>query len=172
MSKLKDENEIVDALKKKFGDKLLQAEVQQERRITAKVADPDQLEVFSYAMEKWNAWHLIAISSIDKPDGVIAAVYHFDIRPPFEGVTAITLNLEVDCADRKDAKLTSACSVIPGAEFFEREAHDLMGIVFVDNPNLERLILPDDFPDGVYPLRKDFLLEIQKEELAKKAKKT
>jgi NADH-quinone oxidoreductase subunit C len=43
--------------------------------------------------------------------------------------------------------------------------------VFEGNPNLSRLILPDDFPDGVYPLRKDFLLEIQKEEQAKKAKK-
>ena len=171
MSKLKDENEIVAALKSKFGDKLLQVEVQAERRITAEVADPDQLEVFAFAMEKWNAWHMIAISAMDRPDGIISAVYHFDIRPPFEGLPAITLNLEVKCADREKAQLTSACSVIPGCEFFEREAHDLMGIVFLDNPNLERLILPDDFPDGVYPLRKDFLLEIQKEELAKKAKK-
>jgi len=171
MSELKDEKEIVAALKSKFGDKLLEAEIQQERRITAKVADPDQLELVAFAMEKWNAWHIIAISSIDKPDGTIGAVYHIDIRPPFDGLPAITLNLEVDCVNRDDTKLTSLYSVIPGAEFFEREAHDLMGIDFVGNPNLKRLILPDDFPDGVYPLRKDFLLEIQKEELAKKAKK-
>ena len=52
MSKLKDENEIVAVLKKQFGDKLLEIEVQQERRINAKVADPDQLEVFAFAMEK------------------------------------------------------------------------------------------------------------------------
>jgi NADH:ubiquinone oxidoreductase subunit C len=150
---------------------LLLAEVQAERRITAKVADPDQLEVFAFAKEKWNAWHMIAISAVDKPDGNISAVYHFDIRPPFEGLPAITLNLEVECPSRDNTKLTSVCSVIPGSQFFEREAHDLMGIVFEGNPNLERLILPEDFPDGVYPLRKDFLLEIQKEELAKKAKK-
>jgi hypothetical protein len=93
MSKLKDENEIVAVLQKQFGDKLLEIEVQQERRITAKVADPDQLEVFTFAKEKWNAWHLIAISSIDKPDGKLGAVYHFDIRPPFEGTVAITLNI-------------------------------------------------------------------------------
>ncbi|MHC1629175.1 MAG: NADH-quinone oxidoreductase subunit C [Candidatus Nezhaarchaeales archaeon] len=32
--------------------------------------------------------------------------------------------------------------------------HDLMGIVFKGHPNLERLVLPDDWPEGVYPLRR------------------
>ena len=171
MSKLKDEQEIVDALKEKFGDKLLQAEVQDERRITVKVADPLHLEVFEFAKEKWKAWHLIAISSVDKPDGIISAIYHYDIRPPFAGQVAITMNLEVECPSRDKPVIKSATSVIPGAQFFEREQHDLMGIVFDGHPGLERLILPEDFPDGVHPLRKDFLLEIQKEEAAKKAAK-
>ena len=74
MSKtLKDEQQIVDTLKSQFGEKILEAEVLRERRIHVKVADPDQLEIFSFAMEKWKAWHLIAMSSLDKPDGVIAA---------------------------------------------------------------------------------------------------
>jgi NADH:ubiquinone oxidoreductase subunit C len=119
---------------------------------------------------------MIAVSSIDTPDGIIAAVYHFDIVPPHNNETAISINLRVDCSDRNDPHVTSMSSVIPGAQFFEREAFDLMGIVFDDHPQLERLILPDDFPDGVHPLRKDFLLDIQKEEAAKKeakaAKKT
>jgi NADH-quinone oxidoreductase subunit C len=168
MSKLTDEQEIVDALKKQFKEKVLEAEVLRERRIHVKVADPDHLDVLSFAKEKWQAWHLIAVSSLDKPDGVIAAVYHFDIRPPHAGKVAITMDLMIDCPDRKNPKITSASEVIPGAQFFEREAYDLMGIVFDNHPNLSRLILPDDFPDGVHPLRKDFLLDIQKEEAKKK----
>ena len=172
MSKtLKDEQQIVDTLKSQFGEKILEAEVLRERRIHVKVADPDQLEIFSFAMEKWKAWHLIAMSSLDKPDGVIAAVYHFDIRPPFGGQVAISMDLMIDCDSRESPKLTSVTKVIEGAQFFEREAHDLMGIVFEGNPNLSKLVLPDDFPDDVHPLRKDFLLEIQKEEQAKKEKK-
>lgn len=171
MSDLKREQEIVNTLKKQFGDKLLEAKVEYERRISVKVADPDQLEIFTFAIEKWKAWHLIAISSVDTPDGVITAIYHFDILPPFGGKTAITMNLRIDCKDRKNAKLTSATSVIPGAQFYEREAHDLMGIYFEGHPQLDRLILPDDFPEGVHPLRKDFLLEIQKEEAEKSADK-
>ena len=172
MSKtLQDEQDIVDTLKSQFGEKILEAKVQRERRIFVKVANPDHLEIFSFAMEKWKAWHLIAISSVDKPDGVIAAVYHFDIRPPFGGQVAISMNLMVDCDSREKPILASVYHLINGAEYFEREAHDLMGIFFEGNPNLIRLILPDDFPEGVYPLRKDFLLEIQKEEQAKKEKK-
>ncbi len=172
MSKtLQDEQKIVDTLKSQFGKKLLEAKVQRERRIFVKVANPDHLEIFSFAMKKWKAWYLTAVSSIDKPDGTLAAVYHFDIRPPFGGQVAISMNLMIDCESREEPKLASLYNLINGAEYFEREAHDLMGIFFEGNPNLTRLILPDSFPEGVYPLRKDFLLEIQKEEQAKKEKK-
>ncbi|MCF2143169.1 MAG: NADH-quinone oxidoreductase subunit C [Candidatus Heimdallarchaeota archaeon] len=169
MSDLKREQQVVDALKSHFGEKLLSIETTFPRRIDCTVKDPDHLEVFKFAKEKWKAWHLIAISSVDTPDGVIAAVYHFDIVPPHGTETAITLNLRVDAPNREKAEITSAVSVIPGAQFFERETHDLMGIYFKGHPQLDRLILPDDFPDNVHPLRKDFLLEIQKEEAAKKA---
>jgi NADH-quinone oxidoreductase subunit C len=171
MSDLKREQKVVDALKKQFGDKLLEVEASLPRRVNVKVANPEHLEVLKFAKEEWNAWHMIAVSSVDTPDGVIAAVYHFDIVPPHNNETAITINLRVDCANRNDPHITSASSVIPGTQFFEREAFDLMGIVFDDHPQLERLILPDDFPDGVHPLRKDFLLDIQKEEAAKKEAK-
>ena len=48
----------------------------------------------------------------------------------------------------------SVLSVWPGADFFEREQFDLMGIVFDNHPNLERLLMPEDW-EG-HPLRKDY----------------
>ena len=45
--------------------------------------------------------------------------------------------------------------LIPGAEWIEREMHDILGITFRNHPNMRRLILSDDWPEGVYPLRKD-----------------
>ncbi|UCD28589.1 MAG: NADH-quinone oxidoreductase subunit C [Planctomycetota bacterium] len=48
---------------------------------------------------------------------------------------------------------------LPGAEFIEREIHDLLGIDFTGHPRMERLILSDDWPEGVYPLRRGFKKE-------------
>lgn len=57
--------------------------------------------------------------------------------------------------NRGSPELDSITPLIPGAEWTEREMHDLLGIKFRNHPNLERLILADDWPEGVYPLRKE-----------------
>lgn len=57
--------------------------------------------------------------------------------------------------DRQRPEIDSITPLIPGAEWIEREIHDVLGIGFRNHPNLQRLILHDDWPEGVYPLRKD-----------------
>jgi NADH-quinone oxidoreductase subunit C len=53
----------------------------------------------------------------------------------------------------------SVSSVWPAAAWSEREAYDLFGIRFTDNPDLRRILLPDDW-EG-YPLRKDYPVQIK-----------
>ncbi len=53
-----------------------------------------------------------------------------------------------------DPKIDSVTPVWPGANFHEREAYDMMGVVFEGHPDLRRILLPDDFT--FYPLRKNF----------------
>ena len=48
----------------------------------------------------------------------------------------------------------SVAELWPSADFMEREAFDLMGIVFEGHPNLTRIMLPDEW-EG-HPLRKDY----------------
>jgi NADH-quinone oxidoreductase subunit C len=50
----------------------------------------------------------------------------------------------------------SITSIFPGADWFEREAYDLYGVLFSGHPDLRRILTDYGF-DG-YPLRKDFPL--------------
>ena len=53
-----------------------------------------------------------------------------------------------------DPVVASLFSVHPGTEAFEREAFDLVGIVFEGHPDLTRILMPEDW-EG-HPLRKDY----------------
>jgi NADH-quinone oxidoreductase subunit C/D len=55
---------------------------------------------------------------------------------------------------RDRAEVPSLVSVWPGADFQEREAYDLFGIVFPGHPNLKRILLWDGF--NGHPMRKDW----------------
>jgi NADH:ubiquinone oxidoreductase subunit C len=55
-----------------------------------------------------------------------------------------------------DTRIPSICPVIPSATLYERELQEMFGFVVEGTPDTSKLLLPDDWPDGVYPLRKSF----------------
>ena len=55
-----------------------------------------------------------------------------------------------------DPTLPSLFSLYPGTEAMEREAFDMLGIVFEGHPDLTRILMPDDW-EG-HPLRKDYAM--------------
>ncbi len=57
---------------------------------------------------------------------------------------------------RQGATLPSLSEIIPSAEVFERELREMFGIEITGLRTTEHLYLPDDWPAGVHPLRKDF----------------
>ena len=73
------------------------------------------------------------------------------VMQPF---TSLGVNIKVDIDD--SLAIDSWCSVYAGANWHERETHEMFGIGFHGHPDLRNMYLPTDF-EG-FPLRKDFPL--------------
>ncbi|MDW7998647.1 MAG: NADH-quinone oxidoreductase subunit C [Thermodesulfovibrio sp.] len=58
--------------------------------------------------------------------------------------------------EKSELSIQSISEEIPAVIWAERECNDLFGINFEGHPDPRRLVLPDDWPQGVHPLRKDF----------------
>jgi NADH-quinone oxidoreductase subunit C len=99
---------------------------------------------------------LIDICGVDWParERRFDVVYHL-LSP--RGNQRIRIKVETD----ETTPVASAVQVYPAADWFEREAFDMYGILFADHPDLRRLLT--DYGFEGYPLRKDFPLTGYKE---------
>ncbi len=82
---------------------------------------------------------------------VMQVVYHL-----WSPISSDWLRVIADGISREDPRAPSATFLWIGAEWLEREAYDMYGIVFEGNRDLRRIFMPPDYTS--FPLRKDFLL--------------
>ena len=66
------------------------------------------------------------------------------------------LRLRLKLTTDEATPVPSVCSIFPAANWYEREAYDMFGILFADHPDLRRLLT--DYGFQGFPLRKDFPL--------------
>ncbi len=94
---------------------------------------------------------LVDICGVDWParEKRFDVVYH--LLSPVQN-----LRVRVKVQTDESTPVPSVISIFKGAEWFEREAYDMYGILFTGNPDLRRLLTDYGF-DG-FPLRKDFPL--------------
>lgn len=91
--------------------------------------------------------------------GYLEAVYHLFSMEKKRGPVVLRLRTR----DRGEgARVPSLTPVWRSAEFQEREAFDLYGIVFEGHPDLRRILMWDEFKD--YPMRKDYVAPDDDEE--------
>ena len=91
----------------------------------------------------------VIATGIDSDD-CFEVIYHYSYDQ-----TGCVVNLKTFIRDRENPQIESIAPFLPAAEWIEREMHDLLGIEFKNHPDMRRLILADDWPEGVYPLRKE-----------------
>ncbi|MEM2098256.1 MAG: NADH-quinone oxidoreductase subunit C [Candidatus Bathyarchaeia archaeon] len=103
-------------------------------------------EVLKALMEIDSGVGVSAISGLDLGEK-IGLLYHMRTNGAI-----VTLRTEVP---KENSHIATMTDLLPSASFHEREVTDLFGVVFQGHPNPGRLVLPEDWPENVYPLRKD-----------------
>jgi len=150
MDKIIDREALVGELNQKFGNCVEIFEDNTNQSIKVK---PDKIvEVMKELRDnpKYDFKVLMNLNSVDYPEN-FTVVYHLN---SLTYLHKVTVKVELDKADPQVPSITSVWNA---ANVQEREAYDLMGIVFTGHPNLKRILLVDDFVG--HPLRKDFKLQ-------------
>jgi NADH-quinone oxidoreductase subunit C len=94
-------------------------------------------------------------SSVDGVDYLGSDERRFHISYQLTSMT-YRRRVRLEAAVAEDQSLPSVTSVYPTADWQEREAYDMFGVVFTGHPNLTRILMPDDW-EG-HPQRKDYPL--------------
>ena len=141
-------DEIVNKLQDRLGSIAEKIFPRNEKRIYVDVPPEHTLSANRYMFEELGG-RLATATGRDTPDR-IEVLYHYCLDT--EGIV-VTIRT---WADKPDCKLDSVATILPGANFIEREIYDMLGVRFNDHPDPRRLLLADDWPDGVYPLRREF----------------
>lgn len=143
--------EIIEMLQKKFGDAVLSSSSTEGESWA--VVDGSKWP----AVAKWFATEtgftflsdLCGVDYLGKQDSRFEVVYNLtDLENPRR------IRVRVPIADGEPPKIKTVTDIWPTADWMEREAFDMFGIVFEGHPDLRRILMPDEW-EG-HPLRKDY----------------
>ena len=141
---------LIEKAKEGLKEKILNIANPAPRRIFLKVAVDNLLETISWLKNEQGFTHLSTISGVDLGPS-FEILYHFA-----NNFCSFTIRTEIP---RDNPSLPSICQLIPGAILYERELQEMLGLNVQNIPDPRPLLLPDDWPAGNYPLRKDWKFE-------------
>lgn len=144
---MKTANEIAEKIKETYKD-IVSVSAQRERRLWVELAP----ETFRKNFEKFVSAEgfsiLSTISGLDLKDK-FQVIYHMSNED------GVVMSVKVR-ADRENPAVPTITDLFPAAELSERELEDLFGIKVEGLAPGRRYPLPDKWPAGQYPLRKDW----------------
>ncbi|MDR3665556.1 MAG: NADH-quinone oxidoreductase subunit C [Ignavibacteriaceae bacterium] len=161
---MKSEEELFNILKTKFNENVIKLVKQPIDPFI--ICDPlmiNEISLYLLSNEELLFDNLMNLSGVDDANGK---------STPIEGIATIeggTLSVYYHlestkfrhkvvlkvCTPREKPEVASVALVWRSADWHEREAYDLLGIKFLNHPDLRRILMPYDWEAG-YPLRKDY----------------
>ncbi len=143
--------EKLNQLKRQFGAAIQRTDWPSNGRLFIFVEPRALKTVCQYIFQTLDARYVISIGADDRPySGKFLVAHNFAFDRDHLLASVLT-HLPAD-----NPKVDSITGVVPAANWAEREIRDLVGIEPVGHCYPKRLVLPDGWPDGVHPLRKDF----------------
>jgi formate hydrogenlyase subunit 5 len=143
--------EYVDALRARFGPKILAEDWQLKDQVTLTVERGSLPEVVEMTYYQQGGWLSTVIGSDERLLNGCFAIYY--VLSMEEGRKSwVTIKTLIPPGDPEFPSVTAR---VPAAGWYERDVRDLLGLEPVGIPDARRLTLPDDWPDGLHPLRKD-----------------
>ena len=141
-------NEVIQDLNEKFHGDIIDIFDKSSKRVFVEIKPASLKKVVDYVFNGCGARFNIA-SGLDARTHT-EILYHFTVE---EINLLISLRVKLD---KDNPEIDSLTSMFKGADWIERENHEMLGINFKGHPNLKRLLLPEDWPEGVCPLRQDY----------------
>ena len=137
---------LIDKIKERFGEKVVIFE-KNSHRVFIETGKDNAKELVRYMFRDLGARFSIASGVDTRP--AVEILYHmaFDKHN-----LILTVRVEVE---KPSLEMPTFSDFMPAAEWIEREIYEMFGVNFIGHPKLETLLLPDDWPQGVYPLRKN-----------------
>lgn len=149
MEEFVKENEIVKEIKERFNTDIEMIEIRRKNRVWVDIPVSTLLELCKFLKEK-GYYHLSTITGFDEGER-LGAIYHITDK-------SIVINVRVR-VPKTDPRIPSVLGIYPSATSYEREIVDLFGIEVQGLPPGRNYPLPEGFPKGVHPLRKDVKLD-------------
>jgi NADH:ubiquinone oxidoreductase subunit C len=137
---------VRDRIKEELGSRISYWQEINSKRVYFTIDKKDIFKIVEFIFRKLGLRFVIA-SGIDIPSG-FEILYHFSYDKAGE-VYSVRVLIE----GKDTPQIDSITPLFPGAEWIEREMWELLGINFKGHPNLKRLLLSEDWPEGEYPLR-------------------
>ncbi len=140
--------ELQEHLNSKFSPKILSWTEKNPRRVYVEI-EPAALRAIARELFADLAFRFIVASGVQTLEG-FQILYHFSLDR-----TGLVLSIRVKLG-KEDPEIDSIADLVPAADWIEKEIHELLGFKFKGRPDIGRLLMSEDWPVGVFPLRKDF----------------
>jgi NADH-quinone oxidoreductase subunit C len=117
--------------------------------LTIEVAPANILEALRRARQDLHFERLSTVTAVDRypAEPRLEIVYHLQ---SIAGKQRLRLKARVS---GDSPQIESGCAVYRSANWYEREVFDLFGVIFLNHPDMTRIMMPDDWVG--HPLRKD-----------------
>ena len=147
-----NEEKIKKELSDQFGFSTEQIRVARERRVFLEVPYDQFRRVFEHVVNGMEFQHLCTITGLDEGES-LAFLYHV------ARADGVVLSLKTRIP-KANPVLQTITYLFPGGMSYERELVDLLGARVEGLPEGKRYPLPDNWPAGQYPLRKEWKAEM------------